>query len=106
MLRTQAAAALEQKVHPEIIQTEHKVAVVEQTQPRDIAENVTAQIKVDNVPTQIKVDNVPAQIKVCHLKFSLINIPPCNNYLLHFMMMQNLDNGNQTEEEGHARKVF
>ncbi|KAG4947683.1 hypothetical protein JHK87_043690 [Glycine soja] len=63
-LRSQAAAAaLEQKVHPEKIEPDQEVAVVEkmQVKPRVIADNTTAQIK-------------------------------------------NLDNGNPTEEEWHARK--
>ncbi|KAJ1377259.1 Dilute domain, partial [Sesbania bispinosa] len=62
-LRSQeaAAAALEQKVHPEKIETDQEVAVVEQIQPRVIAVNMNAQIK-------------------------------------------SMDNGNQTEEEWHARK--
>ncbi|KAJ1408711.1 P-loop containing nucleoside triphosphate hydrolase [Sesbania bispinosa] len=61
-LRSQAAApALEQKVHPEKIETDQEVAIVEQIQPRVIAVNMNAQIK-------------------------------------------SMDNGNQTEEEWHARK--
>ncbi|GAU25530.1 hypothetical protein TSUD_280150, partial [Trifolium subterraneum] len=60
-LRSPAAAAIEQKVHPGKIETDQEVAVVQQIQPRAIADNVTVQIK-------------------------------------------DLDNGNQTEEELHARK--
>ena len=45
-LRSQAAAVVEQKVHPEKIETDQEVSVVQQIQPRAIADNVTAQIKV------------------------------------------------------------
>jgi len=45
-LRSQAAAVVEQKVHPEKIETDQEVSVVQQIQPRAIADNVKAQINV------------------------------------------------------------
>ncbi|XP_012567542.1 myosin-12 isoform X2 [Cicer arietinum] len=54
-LRSQAAVVVEQKVHPEKVETDNQeVAVVQQIQPRAIVEdNMTAQIKEPRIPVTI-----------------------------------------------------
>ncbi|QCD96119.1 DNA topoisomerase III [Vigna unguiculata] len=81
-LRSQAAAAaLEQKVHPEKIETDHSAASLEQKVHPEKVEPIpeVAVVEKINVQPRVIADNVTAQMK-------------------------NLDNGNQTEEELHSRK--
>ncbi|KAL5159985.1 Myosin-12 [Glycine soja] len=81
-LRSQAAAAaLEQKVHPEKIEPDHSAAALEQkVHPEKIEpDQEVAVVEKMQVKPRVIADNTTAQIK-------------------------NLDNGNPTEEEWHARK--
>jgi hypothetical protein len=55
---------VEQKTHPEKTETDQEVSVVQQIQPRAIADNMTAQIKVH------------------YFELSLIIISSCDNYPL------------------------